>query len=428
MAASFEIGSSWQSPRNSFTFDLSHTDATNDDWQSPRISFSLNLPQTDRISPEKRKREEVADVNCDTDFEFCVISNNNDGRNSIVGETLLPVADQLFVDSKILPVIHGPVEAQPITIARHLSLERSRCQSSVRPTSSPPKVSSSCSGNVSSKSPSHKPLNKWKEIMFKLSSQERKSSKVVDQDRSDNNVKQQPSSTRSLWPFSRSWSTGREMKGNGLFCSLPFSRSQSTAERKYKTETSVCTPKDIDTDVRGLVEGSKPLEAWSISDKIQSCPRCPGELKPRFEAEDGNAETKVKHTSGRSKLGSQLATGIGRSKLGSQLAAGIVGGNGRLMVRNLERSSTSAAKAPSLDSPRPGRPMAEGSFLPKANNSMGRVRVSPVLNVPIGIGYVGGRWNGGGGLFGFSPKREKKPASADPHHYSRAPTNRKKGT
>lgn len=416
MAASLEIGSPWQSPRSSFTFDLSQIGTTNDDWQSPRISFSLNLPQTGRVSPEKRKREEVAGVNCDTDFEFCVKSNNNSGRNSTIGETLLPVADQLFVDDKTLPLIHCPVEAQPVTIAHHLSLERSSCQSAVRPTSSlPSKITSSCPGNVSSKPSSHKPLNKWKEILLKLSSQERKSSKVIDQDISGNPVKQQHSSTRSRWPFSRSCSTGggRETKGNGLFCSLPFARCHSTAERKYKPATSGCTSKEIETDdFRGLVEGSKPLEAWSISNKVQSGPRSLGELKPRFEAEDGKAETKAKHTPV-------------RSKLLSQPASGSVDGKRMLMVRNLERSSTSVTEAASLVSPRPGRLMAEGSFLLKGNNSMGGrggVRVSPVLNVPTRIGI------GGGGLFGFSPVREKKQASAYHHLYSRAPTcNRKKG-
>lgn len=418
MAVSLEIGSSWQSPRNSFTFDLSQINTSNDDWQSPRISFSLNLPQADRNSPEKRKRDNVADVNFDTDFEFCVTRNNNDGRNPVSEETPVPVAAQLPVDNKILPLIEGHVEAQSMTIARHLSFESSRCESRVRPTSPHrPKILSS---NVSSKSSSLKPLNMWKEIMFKLSSQERKSTKVVDQDRSGNNAKQQPS-TKSLWPFSRSYSTGGEMKRNGLFCALPFSRSHSTAERKYKPGSSGSTSEDTDTEVRGLVEGSKPLEPCSTSEySIQSCSPCPADLKPKFETADGNTETKAKHSCGRSKLGSQRATGI-------------VGGNCKLVVPPLERCGASVAKAPSLDSPRPGRPRAVGYFPPKANHSVGGgVKVTPVLNVPtcIGIGYVGGRPIGGGGLFGFSPKREKKQAPAYHHQYSRTPNhnNRIKGT
>ena len=92
------------------------TDTTNDDRQSPRISFSLNLSQTDGISPEKRTSE---DVTYDTDFEFCVISNNNNnGLTSIIEETLLPVADELFRDGKILPLIQRPIEAQPVTFCR----------------------------------------------------------------------------------------------------------------------------------------------------------------------------------------------------------------------------------------------------------------------------------------------------------------------
>jgi len=419
MAAYLEIGNGWQSPRISFTLDLSQTDTTNDDRQSPRISFSLNLLHTDGISPEKRRRE---DVSYDTDFEFCVISNNNDGWNTIRGETLLPVADELFEDGKILPLIHGPLETQPVTIAGHLSLEISKCRSPVRSiSSSPSKITSSCWRNVASKSLCHKAPNKWKDIMFKLSNKEnsreeniRKSSKGVDRDESGNNVKQQISPTKSLCPFSRSCSTGGEMKGKCLFCSLPYSRMQSTAEQKYKVATS--TSKDIESDVPVLVEGSKPLEARRISNKVQPHPR---------RLEDAKEETKVKRTAGRGQLGSPgiSASKIRGSKSGHR-TTGRVGGNGRSMVQNWERSSRNAAKAASLDSPPPGKRMAERSFLVKANNSMAGegMKVSPVVNVSVCIGS-------GGGLFGFFSKREKKQPSAYHLHHSHATNaNRGKGT
>lgn len=447
--ASSEIRNGWQSPRMSYTLDLSQpeTERPTNDWQSPRISFSLNLSQSDRISPEKRKRPDVADLSYDTDFEFSVLNNNND-RHAIFEEALLSVADELFLDGKILPLIR-PIEAQPITIASHLGLETSRCPSPVRSTSYPPsKITSSCSGNVASKSSPHKPPSKWKEIMFKLSNRENMSaesrgisSKVVDQDRSGNNVKQQPSSTRSRWPFSRSCSTGSgETKGNGLFCSLPFSRSHSTAERKHKAAASAfcyrsrsvgarCTSKEIEADLSRLVEGSKSTEGWSISNKVQPDPRYLTDLKPRFQAEDTKAETKARQTRGRSKgsPGRSLKVKGGTS---SHRNPGRVVGNGRLMVRNLERSSSSAFKSAILDSPRPGRSVPDGCLLVKSN-SIGGVRVNPVLNVPacIGIGYVGGSRNGGGSLFGFRglfSKRDKKQASPYDHH-CHASTNRKKG-
>lgn len=448
--ASSEIRNGWQSPRLSYTLDLSQTETERpiSDWQSPRISFSLNLSQSDRISPEKRKRQDVADLNYDTDFEFCVATNNND-RHSIFEEALLSVADELFMDGKILP-LSRPTEAQPVTIASHLGLENSRCRSPVRSTSYPPsKITSGCSGDVASKSSRHKPPSKWKEIMLKLSNKENACaeirgtpSKLVDQDRSGNNVKQQPSSTRSRWPFSRSCSTGSgETKGNSLFCSLPFSRSHSTAERKHKAATSAfcyrsrsvgaqCTSKEIEIDLSGPVEGSKPPEGWSICNKVQPDPRYLGDLKPRFQAEDGKAETKARKTRGRSKGSSPGRPLKIRGGLSSHRNTGRVVGNGRLMVRNLERSSSSTAKVTSLDSPRPGRPMADGCLLVKSN-SIGGVRVNPVLNVPacIGIGYVGGGWNGGGSLFGFRglfSKRDKKQPSTYDHHYH-ASTNRKKG-
>lgn len=400
MAASLEIGNGWQSPRISFTCDFSQTETERNtiDWQSPRISFSLNLSQTDRISPEKRKRKDVADINCVTDFEFYV-----NGRNSITGETHLAIADELFMDGKMVPLIHGPVEAQPVPIAHHVSLENLRCLSPVRLTSSPSKITSSCWGNVASKSLRHKPPSKWKEMLFKLSNKEnvcaenrrRTLFKVVDQS--------QPSSTKSVWSFSRSCRTGGEMKGNGLFRSLPFSRSHSTAERKYKAATSGCTSKEIEIDLSGLVEGSKPPEAWSRSNKVQPEPQYYSELKPRSEAEEGKGEARAEqYTAGRGKLGS---SGLPASRMSSQRSTGRVGANGRLMIRN-------------LDSPPPGKPMAEGSLVVKANNSMGGgVRVSPVLN-------VGGSWNGCGGLFGFFSRREKK--QPQPSAYPR--TNRMKGT
>lgn len=323
--------------------------------ESPRISFSLNLSQNDRISPENRKKEDVADVHCDTDFEFCVVSNKN-YRHSFFEETFLSVADEMFADGKILPV-DRPNEAQPKTISSHLSLESSKCQSPIRSASYPPsKITSSCSGNVASKSSCHKPPSKWKEIVLQLSNKpntesRKTSSKILEQDRSGNNVKKQASSPRSFFPFSRSCSaTGvRERKGNGLFCSLPFSRSHSTTEAKHKAANSApCS--------------------------------------------------------------------------GNHRSPGSVDGNGRSMVRNLERFSSSSTKAASLYYPRPGKPMVQ-------SNSVGKVRVSPVLNVAacIGMHDVGGSWNGGGGFFGFFPKKEKKEPSVFHSYHSHASTNSKKG-
>ena len=177
------------------------------------------------------------------------------------------------------------------------------------------------------------------------------SSKIVHQDRSGNNVKKQPSSPRSLFPFSRSCNTGvRERKGNSLFCSLPFSRSYSTTEVKQKEANSA------------------------------SCN-------------------------------------------GSNRSPGRNDGNGRSKVRNLERFSSSATKAASLYYPGPGKSMVQ-------SNSVGKVKVSPVLNVAacIGIQDVGGSWNGGGGFFGFFPKRVKKePSVFHPYHSHAASTNSKKG-
>jgi len=231
----------------------------------------------------------VAVANYDTDFEFCVASRNCNGWNSTSEETLLAVADELFVDGKVLPLIRGPIKPQLVTIARHLSLGISRSQSPVSSTSHPPSnMTRSCSGNVASKSLRHKSPSKWKVILLKLNNKENAfaesrgtTSNVIDQDRSVNNVKQQPSSQRFLC------------------CPSPFVRGRFRAGRKdtvtnftscYK-RMSVrprCTSTEKET-LPVLVEGLKPLEASSICNKVQLDARYLGELKPRLQAENGKS-------------------------------------------------------------------------------------------------------------------------------------------
>lgn len=354
MAASSAIGNVWQGPRISFTLDVdrSHTDTERtamaysdggNGWQSPRISFSFNLSPADRLFPEKRKRADVADINYDTDFEFCVASNNCNGWNSTSAETLLAVADELFVDGKILPLIRCPIKVQPVTIARHLSLEISRSQSPVSSISYfPSNIQRNCSGDVASKSIRHKSPGKWKEIMLKLSNKKKENvftSEEIDQDRLVSNVKQQPSS------------------GTSLCCPSPFVRRRISAGRKHKAgnftscykRKSVrpwCTSTGQET-LPVLVEGSKPLEASSVCNKVQLDPR------RRLQAENGKAETKAKQTRQRSKASPG-------GDIDSHRTTRRILGNRSLMVRNLDRSSTNAAKAASLDSPHPPRrPMVE---------------------------------------------------------------------
>jgi len=65
------------------------------------------------------------------------------------------------------------------------------------------------------------------------------------------------------------------MNGHCLFWSSQFSRSHS---------------KEIE-NLSGLAEDSKPLEAWSMSNKIQLERRLVGQLKTKIKEEEGNAET-----------------------------------------------------------------------------------------------------------------------------------------
>lgn len=429
MAASLQsIGNGCRAPQVSFPLDFSQaaTERTTNDGQSPRISFSLDHLQTTWLSPERREREDVADVSYDTDFEFCVIPKNNNGRqNSVSGETHVPVAEELSVDSEILPLINGPVEAQPVFIARRdVSLESLKCRSPVRSTSSPPsKTTSSCSRNVASKSLRDKPPGTGKEMIFEMSNKKNvfadhnrrnsTSRKTVDQ--SGNILKQQASPTKSLWSFSRSCRTGGEVKGNCLFRPSLFSRRQPTAECKYNSAISGCLSEEIKNLPR-VVEDSKPLEAWSMSNKILSERRLRGQLKPRIEAEEGKAETKPwRNKGGRNKL-SGPGLPVVRSGMSDQGSSGRAGGSGRLTVRNVGSSSSSVAKSATLNSPPPGKPMAEGYFLQKDKKSMGRgrVRVTPVVNMSVCMGHAGGRWYGGGGHLSFFSGRDKRQPQPQP--------------
>lgn len=410
MAATSQMRNGWETPQLSFPLDLSQAaiERTTNDRQCPSISLSLGLSQTSWLSPEKREREDLADISYGTDFEFCVIGNNNNngGQNSVTGESHLAVADELSVDSEILPLIKGHVEAEPAFIARRdVSLESLKCGSPVRSTAAPPsKITNNCWGNVASKSLRHNPPGKWNELMFELSNKKnvfadhnRRSTSCKTVDQSGNILKQQPSPTKSMWSFSRIGRTGGEMEGNSLFRSSPFSRRHSTAECKYKPATAGFTSKDTE-NLPSLAEVSKPLEAWSMSNKIQTERQFLGQLKPRNQAEKGKAEK-----CGRDKLSSPGLPAVKAGMIGR--SSGRVGA-----VRNMGSSGSHVSKAAILNSPPPGKAMAEGYFRQKENSSIGRrrVRVSPVVNVRDCMGHSGGRWKGGGGHFTFFSGRDKK--------------------
>ncbi|GLJ10077.1 hypothetical protein SUGI_0121530 [Cryptomeria japonica] len=323
-------------------------------WQSPRISFSVDLSQIDRTSPEKRIRVGPADIIHSPEFEFCTVSKFKDGRDIAFGETLMS-ADELFVDGKILPQISAP-KAQPLTIARHLSLESS---SPIRSASFPSsKASGAENGGFKS---SNRMSGRWKE-MFKLSNRDYfcATSKEAEE---DGNGEKPPVSSRSRWPFSRS---GGESRGNGLFCALPFSRSKSAVERKSRpcSEPPSCyRSKSVGAqsafkETEALVSGSKP----AVTTDLKDVKKGPPDL-PRHKGSPGRTRR------------SSSARSYGRGSPGR--------GSGRFVVRNSK----------TLDSPRPGKPMADGLLKSHCNVSGVSMKVNPVLNVPAYIGPKKGRLN-----------------------------------
>eukprot|EP01018_Ginkgo_biloba_P028356 Gb_14501 [translate_table: standard] len=399
------------------------------DWLSPRISFSHDLSQTDRLSPEKRKSDVIYE-NYSTEFEFCMLRNDNiETRIPVFGETFLS-ADELFVDGKIMPRIQ-PVEPNPISIAHHLSLESSRCSSRVPSAAYCPSkpMPMASSGNVSSKG-STKASNTGKEL-FKLRNEtiSEESRPILragsnsDDAKPGQNVNQR-SSPRSLFPFSRSCSTGQETRVNGSFCSSPFSRRNSSEERKSKpcsasssrskSVGALCMSKETQTSsasnaTSGVpllhqkaapTTGSKPFKSSGMLDRTQRLqrpaselwPQCSGQSTPKFPLENAS---KGKMETPKQKNGGYGSPGRALRMQGSLSSPGR-SGNGRSMTK-------------ALDSPWPGRQMGG---LRKSNSYSFGVRVSPVLNMPLSINPSRGiERRNGNSLFSFSalfPKKDKK--------------------
>lgn len=354
-------------------------------WQSPRISFSVDLSQIDRTSPEKRIRVGPADIIHSPEFEFCTVSRFKDSREAVFGE-ILSSADELFVDGKILPQIRAP-KSQPLTIARHLSLESS---SPLRSASLPcSKTSGAENGGFKS---SNRMSGRWKE-MFKRSNRDYFCAASKESE-DESNEEKPPATSRSRWPFSRS---GSESRVNGLFCSLPFSRSRSAVEHKSRTcsEAPSCYrsksvgAQSIFKETEDLVRGSKPADKADSKDARKGPPDLP----------------RQKGSPGRPRRSSSARI-YGRGSPGR--------GSGRFVVRNSK----------TLDSPRPGKPMADGLLKGHCNVSGVSMKVNPVLNVPAYIGPVGGR--NGPGLFGFRGFFSKRDCNKR-SHLSQHTASRKKG-
>lgn len=229
-------------------------------WQSPRISFCHDIPG-DKVSPEKRKREEIID-SYSTEFEFCMAQNVTDP--TFLGQGMIS-ADELFLNGKLLP-LHIPLqtplqemdnatpedlentshavsadqepevedETQSISVAENVSLENVQS-------------SADCISNtipVSPKSP--KLSHRWKEI-FKLGKlqvgtskdSECQEMKIGEKKESHNYgfALKQPLSPRSIWPFTRSSSAG-DAKAASASCSLASSRSNSAGDSNYQSKAS----------------------------------------------------------------------------------------------------------------------------------------------------------------------------------------------
>jgi hypothetical protein len=272
-------------------------------WQSPRISFCHDIPG-DRVSPEKRKREEIID-NYSTEFEFCMVQN---ATNPTFLDQGMISADELFLDGKLLP-LHIPPQTplQEMDDATPEDLENTTHAVSAEPE---PEVkaetqsinvvqdvslenvqSSADSGSntipVSPKSP--KLSHRWKEI-FKLG----KLQVVTSKDSECQEIKKgekkeshnhgfslkQPLSPRSIWPFTRSSSAG-DAKAASTSCSLASSRSNSAGDSNYKPKVSSapCSRSNSGSDSKSKVRSAisskihmdfitKPVKNSSLSSSL----------------------------------------------------------------------------------------------------------------------------------------------------------------
>ncbi|GLJ10075.1 hypothetical protein SUGI_0121510 [Cryptomeria japonica] len=301
-------------------------------WQSPRISFSVNLSQTDRESPGKQKRSDFDNMNYSTEFEFCSVKSVNHCCGTDLSGTLTS-ADELFVDGKILPQSRAP-ESQVLSDGSHASLESSS------PVRSASHNLSKTSGFENDPCKSARwPSIRWKNI-FKLSNNDRfcralKEAPDQGLNEGNNDVKNLPFG-RSRWPFSRS---GREKRGNCLFCALPFSRSKSGVERQSKPCCDASSYRSISIGAESqrkiLLTDSKPF-------RISSLKREEFKKPPDLPKLKGSPERAMTNS---------LPRDYGRGSPGKR--------NERFMVRN-------------------SKSLAEGGSI--------SMRVSPVVNMPaLGI-------------------------------------------
>lgn len=249
-------------------------------WQSPRISFCHDIPG-DRVSPEKRKREEITD-NYSTEFEFCMAQNATDP--AFLGQGMIS-ADELFLDGKLLP-LHIPLQTPPqemdnatpedlenttpavsanlepevedetqrISVAQDVSLENVQS-------------SADCGSNTIPVSPKSPKLgHRWKEI-FKLGKLQVATSKdsqcqemKIGEKKESHNYGfglKQPLSPRSIWPFTRSSSAG-DAKAASASCSLASSRSNSAGDSNYmsKASSAPCSRSNSGSDSKSKVRSA----------------------------------------------------------------------------------------------------------------------------------------------------------------------------
>ncbi|GLJ10073.1 hypothetical protein SUGI_0121440, partial [Cryptomeria japonica] len=292
--------------------------------ESPRISFSVNLSSTDIISPERRKRKDLEEVNCSTEFEFSIDSSVN--VNVGFGETLVS-ADDLFVDGKILPQI-PPLRQQNVKIDQ-LS-------------------SHSCPDRENSASkPNSKFSTRWKRF-FKLENLEyfRAISKEADENANESSGPEaKPQRSRNFVSlFSRR--RGQRPRWNGLFCVLPFSRKKRVAQRKSVEVQIVCK------ETQNLVLSSNPATATGLNN---------GGLM------------EVESFSQSNRLMKSPIRNYSRSSPGG------------LMIQNLEFSNCvtrteDQVLVKGFDSPPPGKTMGERLLKNSSVKSKAGMKPGPVLN------------------------------------------------
>eukprot|EP00249_Psilotum_nudum_P006599 c19919_g1_i1 orf=3-1673(-) len=264
-------------------------------WLSPRISFSHDFGMLGRISPEKRKSDCAFDDDFYTEFEFSM----SDASLNLQPPSTMLSAEELFFNGTLRP-LHllsrtgsadnlvlrhavndmAVINDEPLSGARHLSFDSSRCSSlrfenssdNVRRRSCISLENSRCSSPSRSfslpitaqSSPSPKTCNRFKDF-FNLGKSHALISKDIPQYSAPFSIKL-PLSPKSFWPFFRSKSAD-DAKSNAAALVMTC-RSSSAGENKSSMSCTLPSRHRVDDESK-KIRSTRTTPCSSLTQSIK---------------------------------------------------------------------------------------------------------------------------------------------------------------